>query len=136
MNTEKQCSSRNLYAGDWESLLADRWLFTTNGRENPPGKATYVEAARRFLRVAKSVELKELIVEGDKASVVTRYALQSPKGNTDICDVAEIFSVKNGEIQSNSIIFDLAAFQEFTAKGWLSRKELLLAQRPYIQILI
>ncbi|MBV9342745.1 MAG: ester cyclase [Acidobacteria bacterium] len=108
---------KNLYGGDWESLLADNMVFRNNGKKNPPGKTTYIEATKRFLHIAKSVEVKELIVEGDKACAVTRYALLSPTGKTGVCDVAELFAVRNGKIHSNSIIFDMLAFHEFTAKG-------------------
>lgn len=108
---------KNLYGGDWESLLAENIVFTNNGRENPRGKDVYVEATRRFMQVAKSVEVRQLIVDGDAACAVTHYSLVSPKGNHSVCDVAEIFVVKQGKIQSSSIFFDLAAFRDFMEKG-------------------
>lgn len=107
----------NLHRGDWESLLDDDIAFSSNGTEAPRGKKNYVDATRRFLQVAKAVDVKQLIVEGDKASAITSYTLRSPNGNASVCDVAEIFSVKNGRIESNSIFFDLAAFREFMARG-------------------
>lgn len=77
----------------------------------------YVEALGRFLRVAKSVEVKKLIVEGNDACVIASYALKSPKGNSAACVVAEILFVRGGKIASSSIFFDTAAFREFMEKG-------------------
>ena len=91
--------------------------FVNNGKENPRGKAVYIEATKRFLQTAKSVEVKHLIIEVGKACALTSYTLRSPKGNTGICLVAEFFEVAEGKIQSNEIIFDMAAFREFMAKG-------------------
>ena len=119
MTTEETIRSyfQRLYGGDWESLLADDMLFVNNGKANPRGKAVYAEATRRFMRVAKSVEVKTLIVDGDAACALTHYGLVSPKGNKGVCVVAEIFAVKDGKISANEIVFDLAAFQEFMARG-------------------
>ena len=108
---------QRLYGGDWEALLADDMQFVNNGTAAPPGKAAYVEATRRFMRTAKSVEVKKLLVDGDAACALTHYGLVSPKGNKGVCVVAEFFTVKDGRIDANEIVFDLAAFQDFMAKG-------------------
>jgi ketosteroid isomerase-like protein len=105
-----------LYAGGWESLIADDILFVS-----PSGttrtKAAYVEATNRFKQVAESVDVRQLIVDGENACAVTRYTLRSPKGNTSVCDVAEIFSVKDGKLAGSTIFFDTAAFAKFMAQG-------------------
>jgi len=106
-----------LYEGDWESLLAEDMTFTNNGKENPPGKNVYIEATKRFMKSAKSVKVKQLVVEGNSACALTSYGLVSPSGKTSTCEVAEFFTVSDGKIQSNSIIFDVAAFQDFMSKG-------------------
>jgi len=105
-----------LYAGGWESLIADDIVFV-----RPSGttrsKAAYVEGTNRFKRVARSVEVRQLLVDGENACAVTRYTLQSPKGNTSVCDVAEILAVKDGKLSASAIFFDTAAFGEFMAQG-------------------
>ncbi len=107
----------DLYRGDWESLLADDMRFVNNGKALPPGKATYVEATRRFMQTAKSVELKTLVVEGDTACALASYGLVHPRGHKGVCVVAEFLTVKDGKIRSSEIVFDLAAFREFMAQG-------------------
>jgi ketosteroid isomerase-like protein len=102
--------------GGWESLIADDIVFT-NGGNRFTGKDAYVEALGRFLRVARSVELKKLIIEGNNACAVASYALQSPKGNTAVCEVAEVLFVRGGKIASSSIYFDTETFREFIARG-------------------
>ena len=106
-----------LYGGDWESLLADDMRFVNNGAANPPGKAVYIEATRRFMQTAKSVEVKTMLIDGDQACALTHYDLITPKGKTGVCIVAEFFTVVGGKIQSNEIVFDLAAFRELMARG-------------------
>jgi ketosteroid isomerase-like protein len=100
----------------WQSFIADEMVFTNSGKQ-VPGKDAYVQALNRFLQVVSSVEIRELIIVGDKACAVAHYALRSPKGNTAVCDVAEVLVVKNGKITSSSIFFDTAAFNAFMAQG-------------------
>ena len=96
----------------WQDYLADDMVFTrftiplktVNGREN------YVQSTRGFYSMIVSVEVKELIVSGDKACVLTHYELQPPIGDAFTSDVAEIFTVRDGKIDSFSIYFDNTPF--------------------------
>jgi ketosteroid isomerase-like protein len=99
----------------WQSHIADDMAFTGPG-SSANGKAAYVEVTSRFMRVVKTVAVKDLIIEGDKACAIARYDLESPKGYRWTCDVAEILSVKDGKIASSTIFFDTAGFREFMAK--------------------
>jgi len=83
--------------------------FTNNGKQLQ-GKDAALEGFRRFFSMVQSLEVKELIVDEEKASAVIRYALQSPKGNTFSSDVAEFISVKNGKFVSFAIYFDTAPY--------------------------
>jgi hypothetical protein len=74
------------------------------------GKAAYIESTRRFFSMVVSVEVRDLIIEGEKACVLSRYGLRPPKGDAFHCDVAEIFTVKNGMIESLAIYFDTSPF--------------------------
>ena len=104
--------------GGWESFIADDMVFTVyvlGAPRHVNGKAAYVGATKRFMQIAKSVELKQLVVEGANASAVSSYKLQSPLGNTSTCDVAEILTVNDGKIKSSTIFFDSAGFNAFIA---------------------
>lgn len=105
-----------LFAGGWEALIADDIVFTSPSGVTH-GKAAYVAGTNGFKRVAKSVDVQQLIVDGDSAVAVTRYQLQSPKGNVANCDTIEVLSVRDGKISSSRICFDTAAFGKFMAQG-------------------
>jgi len=108
----------SIHRGEWESYIADDFVFINSNLDKVVnGKLEYVEAGGRFFRATTSVELKQIIVEDDKVAVIARYQLLSPKGNTGVCDVAEILTVKDGKITSSAIFFDTKAFAEFMTKG-------------------
>ena len=97
---------------DWESFLSDEMTFTSFNSpvKQLKGKGAYLEATKRFYSTIASAQLRELIVEGEKACALTRYEVQPPKGNRFVSDVAELFTVKNGKIDSFAIYFDSAPF--------------------------
>ena len=97
--------------GQWESFLADDLRFTslTSPVNDVKGKAAYLDSTRRFFSMVMSVELRDLVIEGAKACALTRYQLQSPSGKFQ-SDVAELFTVKNGKIDTFAIYFDTAPF--------------------------
>jgi ketosteroid isomerase-like protein len=96
----------------WESFLSDDMIFTsfTSPVKQVTGKDAYLVSTKRFYSMIVSVEVKDLVVAGEKACALTRYELQPPTGNTFISDVAEIFRVKDGKIDSFAIYFDSAPF--------------------------
>ena len=95
----------------WDSFLADNITFTsfTNPVKQLTGKTTYLEATKRFYSSIASMELRDLIIDGDKACALTRYELRGPTGPFT-SDVSEIFTVANGKIQTFGIYFDSAPF--------------------------
>ena len=102
--------------GDWQTLIADKMTFTSVGKITYT-KEAYVEATSRFLQVVTSLKINEFIVEDDKACITVEYSLQSPKGNTGSCEVAEVLMVGDDKINSSCIFFDTAAFRSFIAQG-------------------
>jgi len=102
--------------GDWQSLIKDDITFTSVGKITHD-KKSYVEATSKFLKVVTSLKINEFIVEGEKACITVEYQLQSPKGNTSSCEVAEVLMVKDGKIYSSCIFFDTASFRSFMAQG-------------------
>ena len=97
---------------EWQSFLADDMIFTsfTSPVRKVAGKNAYLEATKRFYSSIVSMEVRDMMIQGEKAWALTRYELKHPSGNNFISDVAEIFTVKNGKIASFAIYFDTAPF--------------------------
>ena len=93
----------------WESFLADEMTFINNGKQLK-GKDAALEGFGRFFSMVHSLEVKEFLIEDEKASAVIRYALQSPNGKTFFSDVAEFVTIKNGKFVSFAIYFDTAPY--------------------------
>jgi|SRR5476649_1120961 hypothetical protein len=100
----------------WEYLIDDHVIFTGPGQVTH-GKDDYVAANKRFLHVVKSLSVKELIIDGEKVCALIEYQLQSPKGNTTICEVAELLTIVGHLITSSKIFFDTSLFKNFMAQG-------------------
>ena len=64
----------------------------------------------RFSQRFESMKVKEMIVEGDKASVIGNYDFQFPNGRKINGSVAEFWTVKNGKLQSLTLYFDTLTF--------------------------
>ena len=97
----------------WESFLADDIAFTsyTNPVKQLKGRDACLQALKRFYSMVANVSVGDLIVEGDKACALTSYELQPPTGAPAFeSDVAEIFSVSSGKIDSFAIYFDTAPY--------------------------
>jgi len=97
--------------GDWKSFLSDDLAFTsfTSPVKQVTGKAAYLESTKRFFAMIRSLEVRDLIIEGTKVCALTRYELQTPAGSFQ-SDVAELFTVADGKISSLAIYFDTAPF--------------------------
>jgi ketosteroid isomerase-like protein len=96
----------------WDSFLSNEMIFTsfTSPVKRVTGKQAYLDSTKRFYSMIASFEVRDLIISGEKACALTRYELQPPAGNKFMSDVAEIFTVKNGKIDSFSIYFDSSPF--------------------------
>jgi ketosteroid isomerase-like protein len=96
----------------WEAFLSNDLIFTNFASpiKQVTGKEAYLESTKRFFSMVNSVEVKNLIIEGEKACALTCYELQPPRGKAFRSDVAEIFTVKNGKIDSFAIYFDNSPF--------------------------
>lgn len=96
----------------WELFLADDMIFDqfTSPVKHIEGKTAYLEATRRFYSSVASVDVRELLIEGEKACALTHYELRTPTGSTFRTDIAEIFTVRNGKIKWFAIYFDTAPF--------------------------
>ncbi|HET6568048.1 MAG TPA: nuclear transport factor 2 family protein [Rhodothermales bacterium] len=96
----------------WEGFLSDEMTFTNFASpiKRVTGRGAYVEATKRFFSMITALEVKDLVVDGEKACALTRYTLQPPGGPVFDCHVAEVFEVRDGKITSLDIYFDSAPF--------------------------
>jgi hypothetical protein len=82
----------------------------TSPKKQVTGRGAYVESTKGFYSMIEGVELRRLIIDGNRACALTRYQLQPPGGEPFSCDVAELFTVKDHVIDSFEIYFDSAPF--------------------------
>ncbi len=91
----------------WEAFLSNEMQFTsyTNPIKRVSGRGAYLQTTRRFYSMIKGI-----LVDGEKACVLTRYELQPPEGAVFESHVAEVFEVRDDKIKSFDIYFDSATF--------------------------
>ena len=96
----------------WERCLADDLAFTSrvSPMKQVSGRAAFLESTRGFYGMIASLEVRDVIVDGHRACVTTRYQLQPPAGPAFTSDVAELFEVRDGLIRSLEIYFDPTPF--------------------------
>jgi len=97
----------------WQEALATDMVFTNHASpvKQVVGRDAYLEATKRFYSTIADFEVRQLLVEGDRAIALTHYTIQPPNGAPPfVSDVAESFSVRDGRIASFDIFFDSAPF--------------------------
>jgi hypothetical protein len=97
----------------WEDSFADDIAFTsfTSPNKQLKGKDVYLERTSGFYSMIRAVEIRELVTEGDRACVLSRYTLQRPGGAEPFTsDVAEFLTVRDDLISSLGICFDTAPY--------------------------
>ncbi|MRG43673.1 nuclear transport factor 2 family protein [Chitinophaga sp. SYP-B3965] len=102
----------------WESVISDDFKYTGGNIATTPtvGKAAYIEVIKRFSRVFQAMRVKQMIVEGNNACVIGNYDFKFPNGESVNGDVAEIWTAKNGKLDSLTIFFDTLTFDKNTPK--------------------
>ena len=96
----------------WEAFLADQMQFTSFSSpiKRVSGRAAYLEATKRFYSMIQAVDIRGILVDGQKACALTTYRLQPPGGPAFESNVAEVFEVRGDRITSFDIYFDTAPF--------------------------
>jgi ketosteroid isomerase-like protein len=103
----------------WESVISDDFEFIGGDMTNTTpvvGKQAYIEVINRFSRLFTSMRVKEMIIEGENACVIGNYDYVFPSGKKINGDVAEIWKVKDGKLDSLTIFFDTLSFDLFTKR--------------------
>ncbi len=98
--------------GGWEAFLAPDLEFTshTSPIKRVRGRDAYLDATRRFYSSISSVDVRNVLVDKDRACAFTTYELNAPGRATFNSDVAELFTVADGRIVGLAIYFDSAPF--------------------------
>ena len=97
----------------WQDALATDMVFTsyTSPVKQVVGRKAYLQATQRFYATIADFEVRQLVVDGERAIALTHYTIQPPNGAAPfVSDVAESFSVRNDKIASFDIYFDSAPF--------------------------
>lgn len=97
---------------NWERYLADDLdlaIFAGPGKR-VSGRAAFLESTKGFYGMIVSLEVRDLMVDRDRACATTRYRLQPPVGDAFTSDVAEVFGVQDGRIRSLELYFDSAPY--------------------------
>ena len=116
LNTYYKCFAQK---NGWESVISEDFKFVGGDMTNTTpiiGKQAYIEVINRFSKLFTSMRVKEMIVEEDRACVIGNYDYEFPGGKKINGDVAEIWKVKNGKLDSLTIFFDTLSFEQFTKK--------------------
>ena len=98
---------------NWESVIADDFEYVgcdMNNIKPVIGKQAYIEIIKRFSQRFETMKVKQMIVEGDRASVIGNYDFQFPNGLKINGNVSENWVVKNGKLQSLTLYFDTLTF--------------------------
>ena len=98
---------------NWESVIADDFEYVGGDMNNIKpvvGKQAYIEIIRRFSQRFTAMRVKQMIVEGNKASVIGNYDFQFPNGVKINGNVSENWTVENGKLQSLTLYFDTLTF--------------------------
>ena len=98
---------------DWDSVISDEFKYTGGDMTKTTpvvGKEAYMQVIKRFSQLFSAMHVKEMIVSGDDACVIGNYDYVFPNGKSINGDVAEIWKVKNGKLDSLTIFFDTLTF--------------------------
>jgi ketosteroid isomerase-like protein len=103
----------------WEDVIADDFKFVGGDMTKTTpliGKSAYIEVIKRFSKLFKNMRVKEMIIDGDSACVIGNYDYEFPGGKNINGDVAEIWKIRNGKLESLTIFFDTLTFDLLTKK--------------------
>ena len=98
---------------DWSSVIADDFQFAGGDMTKATpiiGKQAYVEVIDRFSKVFTAMRVREMIIQNEKACVIGNYDFRFPNGQEINGNVAELWTAKNGKLQSLTIYFDTLTF--------------------------
>jgi len=97
----------------WHDLISEEVHFTSFASpvRELKGRSAFLAGTKRFYASIASFEVREIMVDGDRAVALTRYTIRPGDGRpTFSSDVAEVFTVRDGKIADFAIYFDTAPY--------------------------
>ncbi|MHA4738198.1 nuclear transport factor 2 family protein [Dyadobacter sp. MSC1_007] len=98
---------------NWESVIADDFQYIGGDMTNHTpivGKQAYMEIIKRFSQRFEAMRVEQMIIDGEKACVIGNYDFQFPNGTKINGNVAELWTVKHGKLNSLTLYFDTLTF--------------------------
>ncbi|MGV8964111.1 MAG: nuclear transport factor 2 family protein [Candidatus Saccharimonadaceae bacterium] len=104
---------------DWDNVIAEDFVYVGGDMMNQDpiiGKQAYIEVISRFSRAFSSMCIQKMIVDGDNACIIGNYEFKFPNGQQLNGNVSEIWTAKDGKLQSLTIYFDTLTFERNASK--------------------
>ena len=104
---------------NWDSVIADDFVYVGGDMTKPfplVGKQAYIEVINRFSRVFSAMSVQKMIVEGNNACVIGNYDFKFPNRKEINGTVCELWTAKDGKLQSLIIFFDTLTFENNKTK--------------------
>jgi len=104
---------------NWEKVIADDFQYVGGDMTKTEpliGKQAYIEVIKRFSQLFTAMRVKEMIIQDNSACVIGNYDLRFPNGQELNGNVAELWTAKNGKLQSLTIYFDTLTFANNTKR--------------------
>mgnify|MGYP001168298648 CR=1 FL=1 len=98
---------------NWENVIADNFEYIGGDMNNTQpvvGKQAYIEIIKRFSQRFEKMCVKQMVIDGDKASVIGNYDFVFPNGLKINGNVSENWTVENGKLKSLTLYFDTLTF--------------------------
>ena len=98
----------------WSTLFSENITFADAGMNiNQAGKEGVVNSFNQFLRSVEDIRVRQIIVENENVCAIVRYDYVNSERDKLTQDVAEIWLVKEGKLESLTIYFDITAYRTF-----------------------
>ena len=104
---------------NWESVIAEDFQYTGGDMTKTEpliGKQAYIGVIKRFSQAFTAMRVKEMIIQDNNACVIANYDFRFPNGQESNGNVAELWTAKNGKLQSLTIYFDTLTFANNTKR--------------------
>ena len=95
----------------WQTLLADDVSFTGPVMQIQ-GKQDYIQTTLDFFKMVSDFKLHRYVAGDSLVATEESFTVTAPSGHALTLDVAEIYEVKDGKIQSVVIYYDAEAFRQ------------------------
>ncbi len=100
----------------WEAFISDEVTFEGPLMAPIKGKEAFIEVTKQFLQNQNQAKVRNIIMDGDSACVMTNYKMGHPDVAILDLDACEIVQLKDGKVESMEIYFDSQKLTEFMAK--------------------